>query len=86
MYLLLSILAICITVFFVIHSLQNKPITFVIHKKIEEIRPEPTPLSDEEKKTLEEQQQVNDGINEVIKLAQEFLGGDTDAEPEHKAK
>ena len=86
MFLLLSVLSICITIFFVINSLQNKPITIVIHKKLEEIRPEPAPLSEEEKKTLEEQQQITDGMNDVIRFAQEFLGGDIDAESEHKAK
>ncbi len=86
MFLLLSIIAICITTIIVIHSLQNKPITILVHKKIEEIRPAPTPLTDEENKLLEEQKSVADGMNEVIKFAQEFLGGDVDAEPERKAE
>ena len=86
MFLLLSVLSICITIFFVINSLQNKPITIVIHKKLEEIRPEPAPLTEEEKKAVEEQQQLTDGMNEVIRFAQEFLGGDIDAESERKAE
>lgn len=86
MFLLLSIISICITTLIVIHSLQEKPITFVVHKKLEEIRPEPKELSEEEKKTLEDQEKITDGLNEVIRFAQEFLGGDTDAEPEHKAE
>lgn len=86
MYILLSIIAICITTIIVINSLQNKPITILVHKKIEEIRPAPTPMSDEEKKAIEDQQSVVDGMNEVIKVAQEFLGGDVDAEPERKAE
>lgn len=86
MFLLLSVIAICITTIIVINSLQNKPITIIVHKKIEEIRPEPKELTDEEKKVLDEQQSINDGINEVIKFAQEFLGGDVDAEPKQQAK
>lgn len=86
MFLLLSIISICITTLIVIHSLQEKPITFVVHKKLEEIRPESKEFSEEEKKTLEDQEKIADGLNEVIRFAQEFLGGDIDAEPEHKAE
>lgn len=86
MFLLLSIISICITTIIVIHSLQNKPITILVHKKIEEIRPAPKELTAEEEKLLEEQKSVADGMNEVIKFAQEFLGGDVDAEPKQQAK
>lgn len=86
MFLLLSVIVICITVIIVVFLLQGTPITINIHKKIEEVRPKPTALTDEEKKILEEQKQVTDGMNEVIKFAQEFLGGDTDAEPKREAE
>lgn len=86
MFLLLSVICICITTVFVVHLLQEKPITFVVHKKLEEIRPEPTPLTAEEKKALEDQQELNDGMNKVIRFAQEFLGGDVDAEPKQQTE
>ncbi len=87
MFLLLSIIIICITTLIVIHSLQEKPITFVVHKKFEEIRPEPKELSEEEKKAIEDQQQeMAEGLDEVIRFTQEFLGGDIDAEPKRKAE
>jgi hypothetical protein len=86
MYTLLSVLAICITVIFVINSLHKNPITFVIHKKFEELKSAPEPLSEEDKKILEDQQQMTTGLNEVIKFTQEFLGGGVDAESEPKAK
>ena len=86
MFLLLSIITICITALIVINSLQKNPITIVIHKKLEEIRPDPAPMTEEEKKAVEEQQQFTDGMNEVIRFAQEFLGGDIDAESERKAE
>lgn len=86
MFLLLSVLSVCITVFFVVNSLQKHPITFVIHKKLEEIRPEPQELSEEDKKALDDQADVIDGMNEIIKFTQEFLGGESDAEPKRKAE
>lgn len=86
MFLLLSVIAICITAIIVVSLLQGTPITINIHKKIEEVRPKPVELTSEEKKLLEEQKQVADGMNEVIKFAQDFLGGDIDAEPERKAE
>lgn len=86
MFLLLSILSVCITVIFVVNSLQKHPITFVIHKKLEEIRPEPQELSEEDKKALDDQADVIDGMNEIIKFTQEFLGGESDAEPKRKAE
>lgn len=86
MFLLLSVIAICITTIIVINSLQNKPITFIVHKKLEEIRPTPTPLTKEEEKAIEDQNNMADSMNEVIKFAQEFLGGDIDAESERKAE
>lgn len=79
----LSVITICITLIFVINLIQKHPITFIIHKKIEEIVESAKPLTAEEQKLLEEQQAINDGMNEVIKLTQEFLGGeveDADAE------
>lgn len=86
MFGLLSVLAICIMVIIVVHSLQEHPITFIVHKKIEEIRPEPKPLTPEEKKSLEEQNNVVDGMNELIKFTQEFLGGEPDAETKRQAE
>ena len=82
MFTLLSVISICITLFFVIDSLQKHPIEIIVHKKIEEIRPTPQPLTEEEKKYLEEQKEVADGMNEIIKATQEFLGGDINAESE----
>jgi len=79
----LSVITICITLIFVINLIQKHPITFIIHKKIEEIAEPVKPLTAEEQKLLEDQQAINDGMNEVIKLTQEFLGGeveDADAE------
>ena len=79
----LSVITICITLIFVINLIQKHPITFIIHKKIEEITEPAKPLTAEEQKLLDEQQAINDGMNEVIKLTQEFLGGeveDADAE------
>lgn len=86
MFLLLSVLCICITIIFVINLLQKKPITFIVHKKLEEIRPEPAELSQEEKDDIDKRNQTLDGINEVIRFTQEFLGGDIDAESESKAR
>jgi hypothetical protein len=78
MYGLLSVLAICIALLFAINSLQNKPITFIIHKKFENVAQPAKPLTEEEKQFLEEQKQTIDGMNEVIRITQEFLGGDVE--------
>lgn len=86
MYALLSVLAICITIFFVLNSIQKDPITFIIHKKFETITPNQE-ISEEDKKLLSEQQQTIDGMNEVIRFTQEFLGGDVeDANAKRKAE
>lgn len=79
---LLITIIICGTIIWVTH----KPIQFVVHKKFEEIplpKPEETPEEKEKReKEEEEQKSVYDGLNEVIKFAQEFVGGGTeDAEP-----
>lgn len=86
MYILLSVIFICITLIIVVNSIQRNPITFIIHKKFEEVKVPEKELTEEDKKTLEDQNDMKDGINELIKFTQEFLGGDTDAESEHKAK
>lgn len=86
MYALLSVLAICITIFFVLNSIQKNPITIIIHKKFETITPNQE-ISEEDKKLLSEQQQTIDGMNEVIRFTQEFLGGDVeDANAKRKAE
>lgn len=86
MYALLSVLAICITIFFVLNSIQKEPITIVIHKKFETITPNQE-ISEEDKKLLSEQQQTIDGMNEVIRFTQEFLGGEVeDANAKRKAE
>lgn len=86
MYALLSVLAICITIFFVLNSIQKDPITIVIHKKFETITPSQE-ISEEDKKLLSEQQQTIDGMNEVIRFTQEFLGGEVeDANAKRKAE
>lgn len=86
MYALLSVLAICITIFFVLNSIQKDPITIVIHKKFETITPNQE-ISEEDKKLLSEQQQTIDGMNEVIRFTQEFLGGEVeDANAKRKAE
>lgn len=82
----LSIIVVCITILCIVKMLQQSPITFVVHKKIEEIRPEPKELSEEEKKALEDQSKITDGMNEIIRFTQDFLGGDIDAESEPKAE
>lgn len=69
---------ICMTVIAAILLLQAKPITIVLHKKFEEIKAPSPELTAEEKKLLEDQQSITDGMNELIKATQEFLGGDID--------
>lgn len=79
---LLITIIICGTIIWVTH----KPIQFVIHKKFEEV---PLPEKEEtpeerakREKEEEEQKSVYDGLNEVIRFAQEFVGGGPeDAEP-----
>lgn len=87
MSVLLSII-ICATVLVAIKMLQSKPITFIIHKKIEDVTPGPDiqGLTDEEQKILEDQQNMTDGLNEVIKFTQDFLGGNENAESKPNTK
>lgn len=87
MFIFLSIICICITTIFVVNSIQKHPITFIVHKKFEEIQKPAEPLSEEEKKLLEDQKQTLDGMNEVIKFTQEFLGGEVeDADAKRQAE
>lgn len=80
---LLITIIICGTIIWV----TRKPIKFEIHKKFEDIVPpkqEETPEEKEKReKEEEEQKSVYDGLNDVIRFAQEFVGGgiDEDAEP-----
>lgn len=84
---LLSILIICITIIIVVNFIQRHPITFIIHKKYEEISKPAEPLSEEDKKILEDQKETIDGMNEVIKFTQEFLGGEIeDADAKRQAE
>lgn len=84
---LFSILIICITIIIVVNFIQRHPITFIIHKKYEEIAKPVEPLSEEEKRLLEEQRDAVDGMNEVIKFTQEFLGGEVeDADAKRQAE
>lgn len=87
MFTLLSIICICITTIYVVNFIQSHTITFKIHKVYEEVQPPEKPLTEEEKKLLEEQQTITDGMNEVIKFTQEFLGGEVeDADAKRKAE
>lgn len=78
MFTFLSVLTICITIIFVVNFIQKHTITFKIHKVYEEVQQPEQPLTEEEKKMLEEQKNTVDGMNEVIKFTQEFLGGEVD--------
>ncbi len=83
---ILVTIVICATLIYVIDRLHTNPIIFILHHKYEQILPpakEPTP---EEKKLIEEQTQVVDGLNEVIKFTQDFLGGEPYAESKRKAE
>lgn len=87
MFTLLSVIMVCVTIIVSIKLLQEKPINVVIHKKLEEIIPEEKPLTDAEQKALEDQEKTIDGMNEVIKFAQEFLGGEVeDAATKHETE
>lgn len=85
---LLPIIIICATVLLAIRILQDEPITFIIHKKIEDVTPGPDiqGLTEEEEKILEDQQNMTDGLNEVIKFTQDFLGGNENAESKPNSK
>lgn len=80
---ILITLIICGTIIWVTH----KPIQFVVHKKFEEIplpKQEETEEEKKERKKFEEEQQsMFNGLNEVIQIAQEFVGGgiEDNAEP-----
>lgn len=83
---ILVTIVICATLIYVIDRLHTNPIIFILHHKYEQIlapAKEPTP---EEKKLIEEQAQVVDGLNEVIKFTQDFLGGEPYAESKRKAE
>lgn len=87
MFTFLSIICICITIIFVVCFIQKHTITFKIHKVFEEVEKPEKPLSEEDKKLIEEQQTITDGMNEVIKFTQEFLGGEVeDADAKRKAE
>ena len=76
-------LIICVTIIIV----TSKPIKFEVHKKFEDVvppKPEETAEEKKARKKLEEEQsQMYDGLNALIKVTHEFLGGGTlnDAEP-----
>ena len=77
---------VCVVVLLLAEHLHTRPITFVIHHKYEQILPPAKEPTAEEKKFLEEQGQVVDGLNEVIKFTQDFLGGEPYAESKRKAE
>lgn len=91
MFIFLSVICICITTLLVVNSLQKHSITFIIHKKFENINEkyeDPLDnLTDEEKQMLADQKDAIDGMNEVIRLTQEFLGGEVeDADAKRQAE
>ena len=79
---------ICGTIIWVRH----KPIRFEIFKHFEEVIPAEAEETHEEKqkrqKEEEEQQSVYNGLNKLIQLTQEFVGGgiDEDAEPKQQTR
>lgn len=77
---------VCLAVLILAERLHTRPITFVIHHKYEQILPPAKEPTAEEKKLIEEQEQVVDGLNEVIKFTQDFLGGEPYAESKRKAE
>lgn len=77
---------VCLAVLILAERLHTRPITFVVHHKYEQILPPAKEPTAEEKKFLEEQERVTDGLNEVIKFTQEFLGGEPYAESKRKAE
>lgn len=65
--------------------MHTNPIIFIVHRKFEEILPPAKEPTTEEKKLIEDQEVV-DGLNEVIKFTQDFLGGEPYAESKRKAE
>ena len=84
MFTFLSVAIVCFTIIIVVILVQKDPITIVIHKKIEEINKpvQVNPVDDTEDKD----QDTLKGMQELIQFTQDFLGGEVDAESEHKAK
>lgn len=83
---ILITLLVCLAVLILAERLHTRPITFVVHHKYEQILPPAKEPTAEEKKLIEEQEQVVDGLNEVIKFTQDFLGGEPYAESKRKAE
>lgn len=86
MFGLLTTIIICSTIIYVVRFVQKHTITFTLHYLNENVKEPTKDLSDEDKKLIEDQNETINGMNEVIKLAQEFLGGGLDAESEYKAE
>ena len=78
-------LLVCGTLIYITHRLHDNPITFGVHHKYEQVL-QPTKEPTTEEKKLIEDQEVVDGLNEVIKFTQDFLGGEPYAESKPKAK
>lgn len=83
---LLKTIIICGTFIYICNKICKYSIHFTFHNIYENKQPTPTALSAEEQKVIEDQKNVMDGMNEVIKFTQEFLGGETDAESESETK
>lgn len=73
---------ICITLLALPVILHTYPICIKIYKSFERIHPQEAPITDDEKKAIEEQNALSNGLNEVIRFTQDFLGGDIDANDE----
>lgn len=74
----LSVLVLCGTLIYLTVFMQKNSMTFTFHHLNEDVPAPEKPLTEEEKKALDEQTQINDGLNEIIKFTQEFVGGETD--------
>lgn len=83
---LLKTIIICGTFIYICNKICKYSIHFTFHNIHENKQPESAPLTAEEQKVIEDQKNVIDGMNEVIKFTQEFLGGETDAESESETK
>lgn len=84
MFTFLSVAIVCFTIIIVVILVQKDPITIVIHKKIEEIN---KPVQVNSVDDIEDKDQDTlKGMQELIQFTQDFLGGEVDAESEHKAK
>lgn len=83
---LLKTIIICGTFIYICNKICKYSIHFTFHNIYENKQPESAPLTQEEQKVIEDQKNVMDGMNEVIKFTQEFLGGETDAESESETK